>query len=84
MLAHRRLPFGSAGVSRHRPLTSNSQPWKAQLVIPMHYFSSFTLHRFLDVAKNRKWDVEFAPVPTTTVSKTTLPANPKVLVLPGR
>jgi L-ascorbate metabolism protein UlaG (beta-lactamase superfamily) len=60
------------------------QSMKAQLVIPMHYFSSFTLHRFLDVAKGRKWDVEFAPVPTTTVSKTTLPANPKVLVLPGR
>ena len=60
------------------------QSVKAQLVIPMHYFSSFTLHRFLDVAKNRKWDVEFAPVPTTMVSKTTLPANPKVLVLPGR
>jgi L-ascorbate metabolism protein UlaG (beta-lactamase superfamily) len=60
------------------------QSMKAQLVIPMHFFSSFTLHRFLDVAKNRKWDVEFAPVPTTTVSKTTLPANTKVLVLPGR
>ena len=60
------------------------QSMKAQLIVPMHFFSSFTLHRFLDVAKNRKWDVEFAPVPTTTVSKTTLPANPKVLVLPGR
>jgi L-ascorbate metabolism protein UlaG (beta-lactamase superfamily) len=60
------------------------QSMKAQLIIPMHFFSSFTLHRFLDVAKNRKWDAEFAPVPTTTVSKTTLPANPKVLVLPGR
>jgi len=60
------------------------QGMKAQLVIPMHFFSSFTLHRFLDSAKGHKWDVEFAPVPTTTVSKTTLPANPKVLVLPGR
>jgi len=60
------------------------QGMKAQLVIPMHFFSSFTLHRFLDVAKDRKWDVEFAPVPTTTVSKTTLPANPKVLVLLSR
>jgi L-ascorbate metabolism protein UlaG (beta-lactamase superfamily) len=60
------------------------QGMKAQLVIPMHFFSSFTLHRFLDIAKSRKWDVEFAPVPTTTVSKTTLPANTKVLVLPGR
>ena len=43
------------------------QSMKAQLIVPMHFFSSFTLHRFLDVAKNRKWDVEFAPVPTTTV-----------------
>ncbi len=60
------------------------QSMKAQLIVPMHFFSSFTLHRFLDVAKNRKWDVEFAPIPTTTISKTTLPANPKVLVLPGR
>jgi L-ascorbate metabolism protein UlaG (beta-lactamase superfamily) len=60
------------------------QSMKAQLIIPMHFFSSFTLHRFLDVAKSRKWDAEFAPVPSTTVSKTTLPANPKVLVLPGR
>ncbi len=46
--------------------------------------SSFTLHRFLDVAKDHKWDVDFAPVPSTTVSKTTLPATTKVLVLPGR
>jgi len=57
---------------------------KAQVVIPMHFFSSFTLHRFLDSAKASKWDVEFAPVPSTTVSKTTLPATTKVLVLPGR
>jgi L-ascorbate metabolism protein UlaG (beta-lactamase superfamily) len=60
------------------------QSMKAQLVIPMHFFSSFTLHRFLDSAKSNKWDVEFAPVPSTTVSKTTLPATTKVLVLPGR
>jgi L-ascorbate metabolism protein UlaG (beta-lactamase superfamily) len=60
------------------------QSMKAQLVIPMHFFSSFTLHRFLDRAKDHKWDVEFAPVPSTVVSKTTLPKTPKVLVLPGR
>jgi len=27
-------PFGSAGVSRHCPETSNSQPWKAQRTPP--------------------------------------------------
>ncbi len=51
------------------------QGMKAQLVIPMHFFSSFTLHRFLDVAKDRKWDVEFAPVPTTTVSHAAPPLS---------
>ena len=55
---------------------------KAPLIIPMHYFSAFTLNRFLDRVR-QEWDVEIAPVPSTVVSKTTLPAKPKVLVLPG-
>ena len=57
---------------------------KAPLMIPMHFFSVYTLHRFLDRARTRKWDVETSPVPSTAISKTTLPATPKVLVLPGR
>ena len=56
---------------------------KAPLVIPMHYFSMFTLERFLERAR-REWDVEMAEVPSLVVSKTNLPAKPKVLVLPGR
>ena len=55
---------------------------KAPLMIPMHYFSAFTLNRFLDRMR-QEWEVEIAPVPSTVVSKTTLPAKPKVLVLPG-
>ena len=55
---------------------------KAQLMIPMHYFSAFTLNRFLDRVR-QEWDVEIVPVPSTVVSKTTLPSKPKVLVLPG-
>ena len=55
---------------------------KPQLVIPMHYFSAFTLDRF--VARMRQdWDVEYSETPSIVVSKTTLPAKPKVLVLPG-
>ncbi|MGH6769735.1 MAG: MBL fold metallo-hydrolase [Xanthobacteraceae bacterium] len=57
---------------------------KAPLMIPMHYFSVYTLHRFLDRARERKWDVETSVVPSTVISKTTLPAKPKVLALPGR
>jgi L-ascorbate metabolism protein UlaG (beta-lactamase superfamily) len=56
---------------------------KAQLMIPMHYFSRYTLERFLSRAKEQ-WDVEIADVPAVVVSKATLPAKPKVLVLPGR
>ena len=55
---------------------------KAPVMIPMHYFSSFTLERFLQRIR-REWDVEFADIPSTLISKTSLPAKPKVLVLPG-
>ena len=55
---------------------------KAPLMIPMHYFSRFTLDRFLDRVR-KEWTVEIAAVPTVVVSRTTLPAKPKVLVLPG-
>jgi len=56
---------------------------KAPLMIPMHFFSSYTLHRFLDQAQ-REWTVEMSQIPSVLVTKTTLPAKPKVLVLPGR
>ncbi|MDP2411278.1 MAG: MBL fold metallo-hydrolase [Pseudolabrys sp.] len=55
----------------------------APLMIPMHFFSGYTLDRFLSRAR-QEWDVEVADVPSTVVSKATLPAKPKVLVLPGR
>jgi len=56
---------------------------KAPLMIPMHFFSSFTLNRFLDRAR-ASWSVETSEIPSLLVSKTTLPVTPKVTVLPGR
>jgi L-ascorbate metabolism protein UlaG (beta-lactamase superfamily) len=56
---------------------------KAPLMIPMHYFSSYTLERFLTRAR-AQWDVEVAPISSLVLSKAMLPAKPKVLVLPGR
>ena len=55
---------------------------KAQMIIPMHFFSPYTLGRFLDRAR-QLWPVEQADIPSFLVSKATLPASPKVLVLPG-
>jgi L-ascorbate metabolism protein UlaG (beta-lactamase superfamily) len=56
---------------------------KAPLMIPMHFFSSYTLDRFIQRI-SKDWDVERAEVPTVVVSKHTLPTKPKLLVLPGR
>jgi L-ascorbate metabolism protein UlaG (beta-lactamase superfamily) len=59
------------------------QALKAPLMIPMHFFSAYTLNRFLGRAKEQ-WDVEYSDTPSLLVTKTTLPAKPKVVVLPGR
>lgn len=56
---------------------------KAPLIIPMHYFGMTTLNRFLDRLRER-FDVEIRDTPSMLVSKSTLPAKPKVVVLPGR
>lgn len=56
---------------------------KAPLIIPMHYFSIFTLNRFLDRMRET-FDVETNETPSIVVSKASLPAKPKVVVLPGR
>jgi L-ascorbate metabolism protein UlaG (beta-lactamase superfamily) len=58
------------------------QALKAPLMIPMHFFSTYTLHRFLERAR-QSWMVEMSEIPSLVVSKTSLPATPKVTVLPG-
>jgi L-ascorbate metabolism protein UlaG (beta-lactamase superfamily) len=55
---------------------------KAPLMVPMHFFSTVTLHQFLDRV-SRQYDIEYAEVPTFVVSKEALPTKPKFLVLPG-
>jgi L-ascorbate metabolism protein UlaG (beta-lactamase superfamily) len=60
------------------------QALKAPLIIPMHFFSRYTLERFLARARELKWETETAHTPSLVVSKATLPATPKVVALPGR
>ncbi|WP_460448680.1 MBL fold metallo-hydrolase [Alsobacter sp. SYSU BS001988] len=55
----------------------------ARVMIPMHYFGSATLARFLDRA-GRQWPVERRDDPVLIVSRETLPETPTVIVLPGR
>ncbi len=59
------------------------QSLKAPLMIPMHYFSAFTLDRFLQKVKDT-FDVKTNETPSVVISKSSLPAKPQVLVLPGR
>jgi len=59
------------------------QSLKAQLMIPMHYFSMSTLNRFLDRVRD-KYEVEQHDTPSIVVSRGTLPPKPRFLVLPGR
>ena len=58
------------------------QALKAPLMIPMHYFSTYTLDRFL-ARMRQTYRVENNETPSLIVSKTTLPASPTVMVLPG-
>lgn len=53
-----------------------------RMVLPMHYFSSATLRRFLDRMRDR-YEITVSDNRATTVSRATLPAMPQVLVLPG-
>jgi L-ascorbate metabolism protein UlaG (beta-lactamase superfamily) len=56
---------------------------KAPLMIPMHYFSSYTLQRFLDRAQAQQFEIVRQEAPTIVVSRANLPKRPQVLVLPG-
>lgn len=56
---------------------------KAPLMIPMHYFSSYTLDRFL-ARIGDAFEVKRQEVPTMLLSRASLPTRPQVLVLPGR
>jgi L-ascorbate metabolism protein UlaG (beta-lactamase superfamily) len=60
------------------------QAIKSPLMVPMHYFNIYTLHRFLDRLRPLNWSIETNPVTSTVVSKAKIPSAPKVLVLPGR
>jgi L-ascorbate metabolism protein UlaG (beta-lactamase superfamily) len=51
------------------------------LVIPMHYFSAYTLSRFLGLVRDR-YDVVISEQPTVTLARGSLPYH-EILVLPG-
>ena len=55
---------------------------RASLVIPMHYFDGSSLDEFI-AGMSTDFAVRINEEPVTTISLTTLPRRPTVLVLPG-
>ena len=54
-----------------------------RIVLPMHFFGSDSLDRFLRLAA-RRFDVERLTSPTLVIDKQDLPIKTRVIVLPGR
>jgi L-ascorbate metabolism protein UlaG (beta-lactamase superfamily) len=59
------------------------QQIKPKIVIPMHLFGPSTLERFL-ARLGDLYPIKRAPSATITLSRAELPAEPQLLVLPGR
>ena len=55
---------------------------KPRLILPMHYFGTFTLNRFLERVRS-EWPVDHSATNRIVVSHETLPADTKILILPG-
>ena len=54
-----------------------------RIILPMHFFGSYSLDRFLSLAA-RRFDVERRTSPTLVIDKQDLPIKTRVVVLPGR
>ena len=53
-----------------------------RVVLPMHYFTTDTLARFLDMMRDT-YAIETRPGPSISLSRLTLPDKPTVIALPG-
>lgn len=68
---------------RHEDMIAVLNRLEARLVLPMHYFGSATLERFLTNLSS-DFEVQLSERGSVLVSKATLPRKPTLLVLPPR
>lgn len=76
------VPVDGVYTMDHAGMVATLKKLQARLIVPMHYFEGFTLGLFLEKVKG-SFAVRTSEVPTTVLSRATLPADPQVLVLPG-
>ncbi len=76
------VPVDGTYTLDHSAMIQVVKDLRASIVIPMHFFGPSTLAEF--IAKlGKELDVEISDKPSVVISEATLPARPKVLVLPG-
>ena len=76
------VPVDGTYTLDHTAMIQVVKDLRASIVIPMHFFGPSTLASF--IAKlGKEFEVEISDTPSVTISEATLPASPKVLVLPG-
>jgi len=78
------VPVDGGVTLDHDGMIEVLQALKAKLMIPMHFFSTYSLRRFVDRLGEKSFTVEYSDVPQIVVTKTNLPEQPTVRVLPGR
>jgi len=61
-------------------MAETAEQLRSSILIPMHWFSSSTLQRFID-GLSGKFPVELANAGTVLLSRNSLPTTPKILVL---
>jgi L-ascorbate metabolism protein UlaG (beta-lactamase superfamily) len=76
------VPVDGSYTMDQASMVQTLQVVKARLVLPMHYFGTPTLNRFLAYL-GETFEIEVSRTPETTVSVRTLPQTPTVRVLPG-
>lgn len=73
---------GSMTLSREAMLKTVKQ-MGAPLVIPMHFFGSYSIEEFTSLARAKKFDIRVSKSSELILSRQILPAKPTVLVLPA-
>lgn len=59
------------------------QSIQPMIVVPMHFFSQYTLNQFLEIARD-KYPVERLDAPVITLTRDRLPRRTTVMLMPGR
>lgn len=76
------VPVDGTFTLEHTGMLKVLKQLQARLIIPMHYFGVGSLKSFLDSA-SANFTLELKGTPSITVSQSSLPQKPTVMVLPG-